>query len=280
MANRFWVGGTGTWDASDTTHWSATSGGAGGASVPGVADTVTLNGSSGGGTVTVNTTVSVLWINMDAFAGTLDFATNNNNVNLSVLENAAFSAAGSATQTLNMGSGTWTVSTTVSATAIIWSTAGSGLTLNAGTSTINFTGVGGSIRRFQLSGRTYNAITFSGAGVYDQNGSGTPTISTLTLGAGAVVAFVGAQTANITTIASTATLSAPAMLRSTVITAVTTIGGNGTYSFANVALRDMAFSGVNSRTASDSFNLGNNSGITINPPSSSSGSAVARVIGA
>jgi hypothetical protein len=31
---RYWVGGAGTWDTSDTTHWSASSGGAGGASVP------------------------------------------------------------------------------------------------------------------------------------------------------------------------------------------------------------------------------------------------------
>ena len=31
---RYWVGGAGTWDASDTTHWSASSGGAAGASVP------------------------------------------------------------------------------------------------------------------------------------------------------------------------------------------------------------------------------------------------------
>lgn len=34
MANRYWVGGTGTWDGSDTSHWSASSGGASGASVP------------------------------------------------------------------------------------------------------------------------------------------------------------------------------------------------------------------------------------------------------
>lgn len=38
-ASRFWVGGTGNWDAT-TTHWSATSGGAGGASVPTSADDV------------------------------------------------------------------------------------------------------------------------------------------------------------------------------------------------------------------------------------------------
>lgn len=37
---RYWVGGTGYWDATTTTHWSATSGGAGGASVPTSTDDV------------------------------------------------------------------------------------------------------------------------------------------------------------------------------------------------------------------------------------------------
>jgi hypothetical protein len=60
MANRFWVGGTGTWDAADTTHWAATSGGAGGQSVPGAGDAVTFDGASGGGTVTVNADISPL----------------------------------------------------------------------------------------------------------------------------------------------------------------------------------------------------------------------------
>ena len=39
MADRYWVGGTGSWDAT-TTHWSATNGGASGASVPTSADDV------------------------------------------------------------------------------------------------------------------------------------------------------------------------------------------------------------------------------------------------
>jgi hypothetical protein len=43
MAARFWVGGTGTWSASNTTNWSATSGGASGASVPGTVDNVFFN---------------------------------------------------------------------------------------------------------------------------------------------------------------------------------------------------------------------------------------------
>lgn len=53
MAARYWVGGSGTWDASTTTHWSASSGGAGGASVPTSADDVYFNASSGGGAVTI-----------------------------------------------------------------------------------------------------------------------------------------------------------------------------------------------------------------------------------
>ena len=43
---RYWVGGTGTWDASTTTNWSTSSGGAGGASVPTSLDDVIFNTSS------------------------------------------------------------------------------------------------------------------------------------------------------------------------------------------------------------------------------------------
>src|SRR4051794_10358200 len=56
MAARFWVGGAGTWDNAATTHWSASSGGASGASAPTSADNVTFDGSSGlgaGVTITV-----------------------------------------------------------------------------------------------------------------------------------------------------------------------------------------------------------------------------------
>lgn len=55
MANRFWVSGAGTWDSTTTTHWSTTSGGAGGASVPGTStDNVFFDANSGSGTVTCN----------------------------------------------------------------------------------------------------------------------------------------------------------------------------------------------------------------------------------
>jgi len=55
VAARFWVG-SGTWDSANTANWAATSGGAGGASIPTSADTVTFDANSGGCTVsgTVN----------------------------------------------------------------------------------------------------------------------------------------------------------------------------------------------------------------------------------
>lgn len=59
MANRYWVGGTGTWN-NTTTNWSTTSGGAPGASSPGSADDVIFDNNSGssGMVVTVNVMVS------------------------------------------------------------------------------------------------------------------------------------------------------------------------------------------------------------------------------
>lgn len=45
MANRFWRGGAGNWN--DTAHWSTTSGGAGGASVPGTSDAAIFDQNSG-----------------------------------------------------------------------------------------------------------------------------------------------------------------------------------------------------------------------------------------
>jgi len=53
MADRYWVLGTGTWAATGTTRWSASPGGPAGASVPGAADNVFINNSSGTGTITL-----------------------------------------------------------------------------------------------------------------------------------------------------------------------------------------------------------------------------------
>ena len=53
MANRYWVGGTASWDNTAGTKWATTSGGTGGASVPTTADDVFFDASSGAVTCTV-----------------------------------------------------------------------------------------------------------------------------------------------------------------------------------------------------------------------------------
>lgn len=47
MASRYWVGGSGTWDNASTANWSATSGGAPGASAPTTGDNVFFDANSG-----------------------------------------------------------------------------------------------------------------------------------------------------------------------------------------------------------------------------------------
>ena len=72
MANRYWVGGTANWDGTAGTKWSATSGGAGGASVPTSADDVFFDANSGASTVTISTgNTGALSINCTGFTGTL-----------------------------------------------------------------------------------------------------------------------------------------------------------------------------------------------------------------
>lgn len=73
MATRYWVGGTGTWSTSSTANWSATSGGASGASAPTSADDVIFDSSSGSGTCTLNagTAMACRSLNQTGWSGTM-----------------------------------------------------------------------------------------------------------------------------------------------------------------------------------------------------------------
>jgi hypothetical protein len=75
VANRFWVGGTTTWDATAGTKWAATSGGAGGQTVPTAADDVFFDANSGAGTVTTSGTTTDVCrsLTFTGFAGTFTF---------------------------------------------------------------------------------------------------------------------------------------------------------------------------------------------------------------
>lgn len=74
FGQRFWVASTpGNWN--NTANWSATSGGAGGASVPGPADLVTFNGAGGSnGNCTLDIAPNVAGITINGYTGTIDLS--------------------------------------------------------------------------------------------------------------------------------------------------------------------------------------------------------------
>jgi hypothetical protein len=72
MADRYWVGGTGTWNTTSTTNWSTTSGGASGASVPTAADNVFFDQAA---TYSVTMTGALTCANLTVSAGTVSFLT-------------------------------------------------------------------------------------------------------------------------------------------------------------------------------------------------------------
>lgn len=73
--NRFWIGGTGTWSATNTANWSSSAGGLPGATVPTAADNVFFDGGSGTGTCTMA-------VGYNPTIGTFTFTTNNFTINL------------------------------------------------------------------------------------------------------------------------------------------------------------------------------------------------------
>lgn len=152
MAARFWILGTGDWDGVDTTHWSTSSGGTGGASAPGVSDDVTFDGSSGGGTVTVTATVSVISISGGNHTGTLN--TNGQTITCSNF----LSYTGTGARTLTLGASAINLTGTA---GLVLGTS-TNMVLNANTSTVTFSGVSAS-GTFNAS-LTWNNIVYTGAG--------------------------------------------------------------------------------------------------------------------
>lgn len=70
MANRFWVGGTATWDGTAGSKWATTTGGVGGAAVPTNADNVFFDASSTGN-CTLSSTSVCRSLDCNGFTGTI-----------------------------------------------------------------------------------------------------------------------------------------------------------------------------------------------------------------
>jgi len=110
MADRYWVGGTASWDATVGTKWAATSGGAGGQSVPGPSDNVFFDAASGAVTVTISATGNVSNLNFTGFTGT--FAGGNSvNVGGSLTLSSSMTLTATSTFGMNASSGAISITT-------------------------------------------------------------------------------------------------------------------------------------------------------------------------
>ena len=252
MANRYWVGGTASWDGTAGTKWATTSGGAGGASVPTSADDVFFDANSGAVTVTKTGTEFCASCNFTGFTGT--FA-----------GTGTLNLYGSLTAVAGM---TWTHSGTVLFGGSVASTLTSG-GKTLGAVTIN----GGPAQSVTLQ----DALTSSGAiivtvGTFttnnynvtatqlSSNNSNTRTInlgsSTVTLSLASAVSF-GTNT-NLTFNAGTSTISCSATSTTIAGGAASTTG----VTFYNVSLTSTSASTHNIQ----SINTFNN--LTVTAPSS------------
>lgn len=155
MANRYWVGGSGTWDNASTANWSATSGGAAGASAPVAADNVFFDANSGtAATVSIaatavcndcnvdkadiilNLTGSPVFVNRTTLnAGTLT-------LNSYTFTTAQFYSDTTNARTINFGTG----KIVVTGSDAVWNFKKSGLTLS-GTKRVETTYSGAALRR-------------------------------------------------------------------------------------------------------------------------------------
>jgi fibronectin-binding autotransporter adhesin len=162
---RYWVGGTGTWNAT-TTNWSATSGGAGGASVPTSADAVIFDSASNATdyTVTISTIPArcgALTVNGPA-SGTVTLGSSTSNP-FFVHDDITFAATGLASL-FNMSGG---IVLSGSAAGRTVTTNGVTVTANTGNPTVDGVGsswtLGGAANFGNNAGLTLKAGSFSTA---------------------------------------------------------------------------------------------------------------------
>ena len=192
MADRYWVGGSGTWDSTTTTNWSASDGGAGGASVPTAADNVIFNGNSnvGTGSFTVTTAVSTrpclsfTVTGLDGamtLAGTIGITVSASMTlpasNFSWTNTGLLTFNATTSQTITSGGNIITSPISFNGTAGTWALqdaftcSGSVVSLNAGT--LNLNGYTLTATTFASSVSVARTIAFGTTGIISLSGTGT-----------------------------------------------------------------------------------------------------------
>lgn len=230
MANRYWILGTGTWDATNTVNWSDSSGGLGGFSVPTAADNVFFDANSNVGT----TAFTVTMANTPRVCN--DFLASGLDGTMTLAGSAiGLTVSGSLTFQATRVNPTYTGFTTFNAT-----TTGKTITTN-GVTLLNptFNGVGGAWA-LNSALTTNGAISFTN-GTLDLNGNSCTTTNRISINAGTKnitfnggTLFVGASNAtafnnsnptNFTTTAGTGT----GTISMTGAAAKTFVGGGSTF---------------------------------------------------
>ena len=176
MADRYWVGGTASWDGTAGTKWALTSGGAGGQAVPTAADDVFFDANSGASTVTISAgNTGAKSITCTGFTGT-------------ITGTAAITVSGSVTLVAGM-TYTHTGTMTFNATATLTSAGKvfSGIIVNGAGITFTLNGdLDISNRNLDVTQGTFNTANFNIiAGSFSSSNFNTRTItfgsSTVTL---------------------------------------------------------------------------------------------------
>lgn len=270
MAAKFWIGGTGTWDNTDDTHWSTSSGGANNTTHPVAGDTVTLDAASGGGTVTIGATITCTSITMGAFTGTLD-------VNGQTLNLSTFSGTGTGLRSLTFGAAAVNLTGTGS---ILDFTTMTNLTLSAASATFTCT-VTSAVQRTIVFGAaaslgtvTISTNTGGGEVIFTTAGSTTMTIGTLNITTPCTIMLSGnsSRTYAITnglTVTGTATNPVGFLPAASNSVPIISSANNGTFTYC--AFHNITCQGGGTFSATNSFDLNGNTGITITPPSATGG---------
>jgi hypothetical protein len=260
MAARFWVGGTGAWDNASTANWSATTGGASGASAPTSADTVTFDGNSGTGTCTTaaGSACSSMTLNTQTVALVLganhtasgSFVLTQGSIDLAgfVLNSTTVSSSNSNTRSIAFGStgqinltattGTlWTTSTSAGFTTTGTSKAVVAPNGAAGTRTFNFGAVAETVAMnvsvtagtdtVSLQGRYYTLNTTGFTGTI--GATSRSIYGSLTIGAGATYT----STTTVTSFIGTSGSHTITTNGVTIDGAITFDGSSGTWTFAD-----------------------------------------------
>lgn len=209
MATRFWVGGSGTWDAADTSHWSATSGGASGASVPTSSDTVTFDSNSGAAaTVTIGAAAAASSVTINksdltlthsagsTVTGAVTLTAGTLNTNGQTCSWGSFSSSNSNTRTLTLGAS----AISLTGTGTVWDcTTATNLTVTANTATITLATASSAARTFAGGGKSYGTLTYT---VASSPGSltvtGANTFGTLNVGPGRPLVLPSGATTTVT----------------------------------------------------------------------------------